>query len=208
MIKAIIFDFDGVIHDTLNFHVNRIREFIKEDFNEDELKQMHEGNINLQKENPKVDSSKFDEYTDFVKEDFQKQRIMPEIKDGLIELSKYFSLYILSSGGENNIKNYLRNNNVPEIFKSIHGKETHDSKIHKFKMIIEESKLDKDDFIFITDTLGDILEANEIGIRTIAVTFGYHDESTLKRGNPYKIISDFSDIKKILFQINASINAL
>ena len=202
MIKAIIFDFDGVIHDTFDLHVTKIKEFMDSDFNGEDLKKLHEGNINLQNDNKKVDTNRFDEYTHFVKEDFIKQKIIPEIKNVLIELSRNYDLYIISSGGENNIKTYLENNGVLNLFKYILGKETHDSKIHKFNMVIEKSKLNKEDFIFITDTLGDIIEANNIGIKTIAVTFGYHNELTLKQGNPYKIINHISEIIPEIKNIN------
>lgn len=47
--------------------------------------------------------------------------------------------------------------------------------------------------------LGDILEANKIHIKTIAVDFGYHDKKTLKIGKPFRIISriDEIDIKNL-----------
>lgn len=48
---------------------------------------------------------------------------------------------------------------------------------------------------------GNIFEANKIGIKTIAVDFGVHEKERLKKGNPYKIVSNFDElfdeIKKI-----------
>jgi phosphoglycolate phosphatase-like HAD superfamily hydrolase len=54
--------------------------------------------------------------------------------------------------------------------------------------------LNNKEIIFITDTLGDIRAANKLGIKTIAVDFGYHERARLENGNPQKIISNFKDI--------------
>lgn len=64
------------------------------------------------------------------------------------------------------------------------------------KVIMFDKDFDfkKDECIFITDTLGDILEANEVGIGTIAVDFGYHERKRLEKGNPLKIISKFEEL--------------
>jgi phosphoglycolate phosphatase len=78
------------------------------------------------------------------------------------------------------------------------GVETHKSKEVKFGIIFEETGLLKDECVFVTDTLGDILEANKVGVRTIAVTFGYHDEKRLAKGNPSVLVSDFKEISQNL----------
>ena len=41
---------------------------------------------------------------------------------------------------------------------------------------------------FITDTLGDIKEANKVGIESIGITWGYQDKAKLQKGNPKKIV--------------------
>ena len=53
----------------------------------------------------------------------------------------------------------------------------------------------------MTDTLGDILTANKIGINTIAVDFGFHKKERLKKGNPLKIISKFEDLLGLIKNI-------
>ena len=59
----------------------------------------------------------------------------------------------------------------------------------------------KERLFFITDTLGDIVEAKKVGIKTIAVDYGYHDRGVLSKGNPDGIISNLSGIKKKLEDI-------
>lgn len=58
------------------------------------------------------------------------------------------------------------------------------------------------DAVFITDTLGDIREARECDIDSIAVTWGFHERKTLEKGNPIVIVSDprelFVEIDNVL----------
>ena len=67
--------------------------------------------------------------------------------------------------------------------------------------MLNKHRLAFNECIFITDTLGDILESNEIGVRTIAVDFGFHDREVLKKGNPVAIISDLSKIEETIKNI-------
>ena len=68
-------------------------------------------------------------------------------------------------------------------------------------MLFEKYDLKPDDCVFITDTLGDILEAKKVNVRSIAVTFGFHDQERLKRGEPLHLVSDFAEIRPLLESI-------
>ena len=96
---------------------------------------------------------------------------------------------------------YFENNDFTHIFKEILASESHKSKIEKFKILFNKYNLDANSCIFVTDTLGDILEGNKAGIKSIACTFGFHDEETLKKGNPFKIISNFKEIRQTIKSI-------
>ncbi|MFZ3015756.1 MAG: HAD hydrolase-like protein, partial [Minisyncoccia bacterium] len=54
------------------------------------------------------------------------------------------------------------------------------------------------DVVFITDSLGDILEGNECGVKSIGVTWGLHGRETLKKGNPVAIIDDPRDLEGVI----------
>ena len=84
----------------------------------------------------------------------------------------------------------------------MYGLETHKLKTHKFRKVLDELNLKENECIFITDTLGDILEANEVGIPTIAVDFGYHERERLEKGNPLQIISNFEELIETIKKIS------
>lgn len=48
--------------------------------------------------------------------------------------------------------------------------------------------------IFITDTLGDMREAEKCNVKCIAITGGYHEEETLRKGNPILITDSGKEI--------------
>ena len=196
-IKAIIFDYDGVIHDTFHFHREQIKEFTGVDIPEDDFRDIHNGNFFVNK-NEKLKDTDWIAYRDFIYEPQLKLKIEDKIKDNLIILSRDYDLLIVSSGGTKNISDYLEKNGLKGIFKEILGGDFYRSKVDKFNFIFKKYSLTPEDCVFITDTLGDILEANEIGIKTIAVDFGYHSRETLEKGKPFKIVSNFTEILDII----------
>ena len=197
--KAIIFDFDGVIHDTFDFHKKKIEAFAGVEFSEDEFRDVHNGNFFAHKSD-KLKDTDWLAYRDYVYDEQSNMKIKDEMKQALVGLSKDCTLFIISSGGTKNILDYLKNNNLGEIFKEVIGMDIYRSKVDKFNFIFTKYQLTPDDCLFVTDTLGDILEANTLNIKTIAVDFGYHEKETLSRGNPFKIVSNVSQLLEAIGQ--------
>ena len=72
------------------------------------------------------------------------------------------------------------------------------SKIKKFNKFLRKYKISKEQCIFITDTLGDILESNKVGIPSIGVSWGYHNKETLKKGSPIFIADTIEELSNFL----------
>jgi phosphoglycolate phosphatase len=176
MIKAVIFDFDGVINDTLEiaFSINKI---IFPGVTLKEYKDFFNGNIY---EREKVTPEAAKEYFKLQEEEFKKLKIEKEIKGELLKMKDKFYLFIVSSNSEMTLNNYFENNDILHIFKEVLGVESHKSKIEKFKIIMGKYNLNRDNCIFITDTLGDILEANKVNLKSIAVDYGFHERERLE----------------------------
>ncbi|MDD3302950.1 MAG: HAD family hydrolase [Candidatus Gracilibacteria bacterium] len=195
--KDIIFDFDGVIVDSFGFHVENIRDFYELDFHENDLKDMQNGNIFDSHSYKVLEEKGWDGYKVHIYNNYTKLPIDESIKDVLLKLKDDYRLHIITSGGANNVCGLLKNNDLYEIFDEILCHEFHKSKIYKFNYLFDKYDFSPSESIFITDTLGDILEANEVGIKSIAVDFGYHEKERLDKGNPYKIISSFDELLEI-----------
>ena len=195
--RAVIFDFDGVVYDTFDFHRRKIREFTGVDLSEDDFRSIHNGNFYSSVPDA-IKSVNWPDYVLFVYPEQSSFKIKDDVKKTIISLSKDFDLFMVTSGGTKNISDCLRNNNLLSLFKEVLGLESHKSKVDKFRFIFSKYGLSPDDCVFVTDTLGDILEANKVGLRSIAVDFGFHDRKTLTKGDPFTIVSGFEEIEKII----------
>jgi len=192
MIKLIMFDFDGVIDNNYNLNFELCsKKFLN--ITVEEHKKQYDGNVHLEREKLKDRDTGFD-FLKCLSDSRKDRKIEDETKNTLLKLAKDFELGIISSCHEYGIKDYLKNNQIADLFSFVYGLETHKLKTYKFKKILDELSVKKDECIFITDTLGDILEANEVGINTVAVDFGYHEKERLQKGNPLKIISKFEEL--------------
>jgi len=200
MTQAIVFDFDGVLHNTFELHLRTFNYLMRDgEFTADDYRDLHDGNIyentTLKHKTSLID---FSQYGETIRSEFISQKIDTHIKTVIKHLSDAYSLFIISSGRGRNIMSYLEQNGLGNAFVKVLGREVHESKIKKFHMVFDEYNLSPDNVIFITDTLGDILEGNEVGVKTIAVDFGFHERERLKKGNPYAIISSFDELENYL----------
>jgi len=195
MVKAIIFDFDGVICDSKSLAKKILGDLYNKDLSEEEFAKIFDKNLF---KSTKVSNEDSMNLINSQKDFFENLKIELKIKNELLKLKENYNLFIISSNSQNLLINFFENNNLSTLFTSIYGLETHKSKIAKFNILNKEFNLETKDYIFVTDTLGDILEANEAGVKTMAVDFGFHTRNRLEKGNPFKIISDLSQIGEIL----------
>jgi phosphoglycolate phosphatase len=196
MIEIIIFDFDGVIinefEEHYSFYKKRIEGLTKEEF-----KSLFEGNLHEKLKSFKERDRGLDPQDNYglyqrsVDVDFK-------IKEILKKLSKKYVLGIISSGLEEDLKIALHNNEMGSVFTFIYGKETHSSKVEKFKLVFENYKVEPKQCIFVTDTIGDIIEARKVGVESIAVDYGYHERKRIQKVNPLKIVSSFSELRRAI----------
>src|SRR6185369_6110369 len=119
----------------------------------------------------------------------------------ILSLAPENRLAIVSSTNGSFIQDFLAKEGLLQYFSDILGSDVHISKTLKIRMILEKYNIMPVDAVFITDTLGDIKEANECGVRSIAVTWGLHDRSVLERGEPAKIVDDPQNLLKSIKEI-------
>jgi len=190
--KAIIFDFDGVIHDTFDIVYKANQQLPDNHLSEESFKDLFNGNMH-QSGQIKPENDK--KYFELQAKAFEGLKIRDDIKHELLQLKKKYLLFIVTSNQEWQLERYFQENDLHGLFTEILGFETHKLKVDKFNMLFKKHKLKKKDSLFVTDTLGDIKEAHNVGIKTIAVEFGYHERHRLERGNPWKIVSSFKEIR-------------
>lgn len=177
---------DGVLFDSIPFaeefylkgHPGMTSEMYKE---------IHSGNFH--------EESK--KYSNFKNEETEEERlkrhtIYAEIKsntkmfDGIIEFLKDLHesgyLLVLNTNAFNrNCLPLLEKSGITSLFDFIATAELSTSKIEKFKLIENKYNVSKEELLFVTDSLGDIKEANIANIPTVAVTWGVHNKGFFER---------------------------
>lgn len=193
MRKVIIFDFDGVIVDSkhLSYSINKN---MMPDLEYSEWKSWFEGNLykKIRKEhaNDKSHDVFFEKYNIGIVNLLPIEGISEVIK----KLADKYTLVIISSSSQKAIGDFLNKYNLYHYFSDILGKETHQSKVDKFHIILDKYKIKPNETLIITDTVGDIKEANEVGIKSVGVIWGVHDNDKLGEINPHFIAEKPSDL--------------
>ncbi|PIR89460.1 MAG: hypothetical protein COU07_00985 [Candidatus Harrisonbacteria bacterium CG10_big_fil_rev_8_21_14_0_10_40_38] len=192
MKKIVLFDFDGVIVDTcdLSFEISN---GFRPTLSKNEYLTWFEGSIY---DRPKHKNRK-DENEDFFK--IYNPRLMETypisgIEDVLGSLHKKYLLVVVSSTISSSIEEYLSKFNLLQYFDKVFGSDVHKSKVEKINMVFSEYGVGSGDCIFVTDTLGDMREAEHTGVNAIGVSWGIHPVETLQRGNPVAIVHGVSGI--------------
>lgn len=190
MTKAVIFDFDGVICDSFEIAYGVAHE-IFDKISRDGYRDFFMGNVYDKEE---VTESEIKKFFSLQCKRFEGVRMNDDVIRGLHSLKENHSLYIVSSNMEETIDEVLKNSNSSKTFSERLGFESGRSKVKKFEYLLQKYNLKKEECVFVTDTLGDILEANEIGVASIAVDFGFHDVARLEKGKPLLIASSFDEV--------------
>lgn len=152
--KTIVFDFDGVIHDTYELCYQLNIKVSGKDLTREQHRDFFNGNL-FEKVviDAKKEKAESEQYYKLQNEAYKQLKIDENIKINLEKMSEKYSLFIISSNQEEALDNYFQNNKFGHIFKEMLGAETHKSKVEKFKYLFEKYNLKPKDCIFITDTL-------------------------------------------------------
>ena len=136
------------------------------------------------------------------REEFRKEikNIKPfkGIKNVFSELKKQnIRIGIVTTNSEGNVRKFLRCNGFIN-FDFINSGIGIFGKDRVIKAILEEYKLMLNEVIVIGDEVRDVLAAKKIGIKIIAVAWGYNSDKILKQQNPDYLAQNSKQLLKIL----------
>lgn len=191
--KLVMFDFDGVLIDTL-FVLYGINTKINKNLSLEEYKNIFTGNIYNALRPDGTKKKSHPEFSNLYDNRTRELKVPAVLKDCVKELSGKYDLAIVSSTGNSSIKKILEREGIDLYFQDILGSDVAHSKSDKIKMLLEKYGKNSEDCVFITDTLGDIREAASCRVESVAVTWGFHERASLELGNPVAIIDDPRDL--------------
>lgn len=206
----IIFDFDGVLADSFDTFYSLIRDSMTKvglSLTPDQYRDLFIGNVHKGFRDLIKNENKYSTFLEFRNSNYDKYyynerhkaKLFPKAIKFLKEISKNYILTVASSGRENNVINLLGQNKARDLFALIIANSSKNKTgmieniLNKFNALPKKTTM-------ISDTVGDILTAKKLGLKTIAVTWGFHSEKMLKSANPDFMAKSFKEIQKILNQ--------
>ena len=121
-----------------------------------------------------------------------------EIKDSLLNLKRNgCEIGILTSNTEQNVKEFLINNNL-DVFDFLYSGNSVFGKGRVLKAIIHKNKFRKNRIFYVGDEIRDIDAAKKTKVQMIAVSWGFNTLEALKRESPDHIAQTPQDIEEII----------
>jgi phosphoglycolate phosphatase len=196
--KVTVWDFDGVFVNTFDLGLS-IMQTTYPALTQKEFRSWFEGNVNEAKAGKPIPSDPefFAEYEPKI---LNLSPILG-IDNALKQISSSYPCVIVSATTNEPIKKYLQTYALDSYIHTILGNDVSPSKVEKLEMALQEFRTKPSNCVFITDTLGDIKEAKEVGMHTIAVTWGFHSEKILLQGKPTALIKKTADLPATIERI-------
>ena len=204
MKKLFLFDFDGVVVDSLELYeksVNLCLEKIGKPTtrNRADFLALFEENFYDAISKRGVDVTEFTKMSGSIAPTLNYDLVFPfsDLPPILEELSNNNILVIVSSNSAYAINLMLSKYRFDRFFRNVLGYEFMFSKSEKIIHAMNELNFENGSTYYIGDTAGDIKEAKEVNVKTIAVTWGWHTREKLISTEPDYIIDTPEELLKI-----------
>jgi phosphoglycolate phosphatase len=209
-IKAVIFDFDGTIADTLPFTFEKISKLSKKYRIKKEKDELIEKISQL---SPKQLMKEFKiswfkvpfilweikQSQKALFKEIDKIKIFPGIKKLLKELKKKgIKIYIYSSNLKKNIVKFLEKEKIDQYFENIYVGRNLLGKDKDLLNILKKEGLKNDEVYYVADEIRDALACFKAKIKMIGVSWGLAKPEILKKAGADFIIKKPSEILKII----------
>lgn len=191
MKSLFLFDFDGVLADSLDLYADAVARCFerigtpivkgKEDY-----LTLFDGNFYESMAARGVDLVAFAQAAKEILPaiDYDAMKPFSGLIPILAALQKDHILAVVSSNGSRTIRKMLVRFGFDPYFREIFGFDFLFSKKEKIDHALEKYGIPREKAFYIGDTAGDILEARAAGIRSVAVTWGWHDRERLLAVHP------------------------
>lgn len=118
------------------------------------------------------------------KEKIAQFHVFKGLSEVLSELkSKGYYMGIITSNGEENVKLFLKNNNI-EVFDEIVGDAGMFGKDKLIRTFLKNNTFSKSDALYIGDEIRDIHACKKAGVKIAAVTWGFNSKEGLAKAHP------------------------
>lgn len=207
----IIFDYDGVLADTLDdlllFGQEACNKLgVKHVVTKDDLNNLEVMSFASYGRACDVPEHLVDEFVKICLTFFAEKKSPPAIFTGLRNVVRYLSINhkmaIITTNSSQNVNAFLITHSLDSFIHAVYGVDSPGSKAQKISMardrLLENRK--QESVFMVGDSLSDVLAAKEASVTSIAATWGHQSLETILRGNPDYVASSPDQLIEMIGQ--------
>lgn len=207
-IKTVIFDFDGTLADTLSLAFDCVKKLSDEFGYKINYEDLHKLRGKSAREIIKQTLGlKFYHLPLYVakirklmKNNIADVKLFDGIKEVLEDITAHYRFGVITSNSREIVEQVVRKSSINVldfIFSgtSIFGKDK------VIKNLLKKYDLKKDEIVYVGDEIRDIVACRKIGVKIIAVSWGFNLKDSLAKENPDYLIEEPKELVKVLSKL-------
>jgi phosphoglycolate phosphatase len=208
--SLILFDFDGVLADTLadmlQFGQEGCIELgVKHIVTQDDLSSLEVMSIATFGKQLEVPEHLVNEFVRRFLERFGEKKTPPAIFKGLKtvvrNLSASNTICIVTGNSSETVKAFLVRHGLEGYIRAIYGVDSPGSKAEKISLAQNQFAAKSETVFMVGDSASDIRAAKEAGVKSIAVSWGHQSAETLIRAKPDYLVHTPEELHKLINKI-------
>jgi phosphoglycolate phosphatase len=203
----IIFDYDGVLADTLDDLIQFGQEAcnqlgVHHVVTKDDLSNLEVMSFATYGRACEVPEHLIDEFVKISLNLFAEKETPPAIFAGLDEVIRHFSanhkIAVVTTNTSQNVHAFLVKHGLDSLIHAVYGVDTPGSKAQKISLARERFVENEETVFMIGDALSDVRAAKEAGVTSIAVTWGHQSLETLLRDEPDYVVHSPRELIEVI----------
>lgn len=203
--RAVIFDFDGTIVDSLNAVIKVFNDMTKHKhrFTSEEIEELqHKDPLQIALE-LNVPKWKIPWLLVKGRRMFRSHMRSIHVHDGMEQVLRELTaqkipLFVLSSNSKSNVQKYLQLHGLDRYFKNIYGNAGVLGKARKLHILFKNEGVTVDESWYVGDEVRDIIGARAANLRIVTVSWGYNSRRALADKEPDALVDTPEELLAVL----------
>lgn len=210
--KVLLFDFDGTIGDTFQVGFEILNQ-LSEEFGfrrleAEEISRAREMRVGQFLSFINVPKARIPQIAKRGSKELRRRiheiAPFPGMADVLSELhQRGYRLGIITSNTEDNVREFLNNHHL-DMFEFVRCSSKLMGKARMIRSALRRAKVSRYEALYIGDEVRDIEACRKVGIRVVAVTWGYSGTESLAKQNPDALLTSPEQLRETLISLQAA----